>query len=126
MILFLLEDDMDDQALFKEALSEVNPSIMLTIASNGHEALNLLNRSVLKPDLIFADINMPMMNGIEFLYAMKKVGHLQDIPVILLSTTRPEEHRHEINDLGVQFFSKPAGFKELCNVIQRGISSVID
>lgn len=124
MILFLLEDDADDQTLFKEALSEVDSSIILTMASNGREALEHLSRSLLKPDLIFADINMPLMNGIEFLYAMKDSIHLQDIPAILFSTTRPEEHLSEIQDLGVQFYSKPAGFKELCMVIKEGIESV--
>jgi CheY-like chemotaxis protein len=124
MILFLLEDDADDQTLFKEALSEVDSSIILTIASNGREGLEHLNRSLLKPDIIFADINMPLMNGIEFLYAMKRTPYLQDIPAILLSTTRPEEHIHEINDLGVPFYSKPAGFKELCLVISNGIDLV--
>lgn len=124
MIVFLLEDDTDDQTLFKEALSEIDPSIILTIAPNGQEAIDSLNRGPQRPDLIFADINVPLLNGIEFLQLIKQTHHLLDIPVIMLSTSRREAYDKEINALGARFFTKPDGFRELCNIIQQGLGLV--
>jgi CheY-like chemotaxis protein len=124
MIIFLLEDDPDDQKLFEEALAEINSNIILTIAENGEEALNMLNRSLLEPDLIFADINVPLMNGIEFLRNIRQTPHLKDIPAIMLSTSRREEHSRETDSLGAQFFTKPSGFRELCSIIEKGINLV--
>jgi CheY-like chemotaxis protein len=124
MIIFLLEDDPDDQKLFEEALAEINPHIILTIAENGQEALDILNRSMLEPDIIFADINVPLMNGIEFLRSIRQTIHLQNIPAIMLSTSRREEHSKETDALGAQFFTKPSGFRELCSIIEKGIAIV--
>ena len=65
--IFLVEDDKDDQDFFTEALNEIANTKLFAIASNGIEALLRLKHSIILPDIIFMDINMPVMNGIECL-----------------------------------------------------------
>ena len=61
-LLFLIDDDPDDQHIFAEALLEVDDSVSLLTASNGLDALERLTDATLPlPDLIFLDLNMPKM-----------------------------------------------------------------
>jgi len=82
----LVEDDKDDQLFFSDAISEIEDVVLQNVASNGIEALRMLETSTALPDLIFMDINMPMMNGIECLIQIIRNPHLKNIPVVILST----------------------------------------
>jgi len=84
--IFLVEDDIDDQFFFSEAIGKIENAFLQDVANNGIEALAKLEISPALPDLIFMDINMPMMNGIECLIEILKNPHLQNIPVVILST----------------------------------------
>jgi CheY-like chemotaxis protein len=64
---FLVEDDDDDQLLFTEAINEIDNSISLGFAANGVDALSKLCKMSILPDMIFMDINMPLMNGLDCL-----------------------------------------------------------
>jgi CheY-like chemotaxis protein len=83
---FLVEDDEDDQKFFMEALNEMSNLKLYAIAKNGREAIQILENSQSQPDIIFMDINMPLMNGIECLAEMKKRETMKNIPVVILST----------------------------------------
>ena len=66
--IFIIDDDVEDQELLMEAFNEVDSSIKFSTAENGREGINkLIDGSVQKPDLIIADLNMPMINGKQFL-----------------------------------------------------------
>jgi CheY-like chemotaxis protein len=69
--IFLVEDDTDDQTFFKEALDTIQDTLLLDIAENGQEALAKLRGMPIYPDIIFMDINMPVMNGIDCLREIK-------------------------------------------------------
>lgn len=84
--ILLVEDDTDDQFFFAEALSEIRNASLCDIASNGREALDKLKAMAPLPDLIFMDINMPLMNGIECLSAIMDGARTRHIPVVILST----------------------------------------
>lgn len=84
--IFLVEDDTDDQDFFIQALSNIQNANLCGLANNGKEALNKLLHSVVIPDTIFMDINMPLMNGIECLCAIINIPRISHIPVIMLST----------------------------------------
>ena len=87
-LLFLIDDDPDDQHVFAEALSEIDGSVSLLTASNGLEALETLRKGSSRlPDLIFLDLNMPKMNGKQFLKELKSEPNLQDIPVVIYTTS---------------------------------------
>ena len=85
--LLLIEDDVDDQMLFVEAFKQLNSNVKYTIAYDGRDALDKLRLLKHSPDLIFLDINMPRMNGFEFLAHLRADSSLNQIPVIVLSTS---------------------------------------
>jgi CheY-like chemotaxis protein len=88
--ILLVEDDKDDQFFFIEALSQIENAYLYDIANNGKEALHRLTNSIYLPDLIFMDINMPGMNGIECLSEIIKNPKFMNIPVIILTTSTNE------------------------------------
>ena len=82
--IFLIDDDPDDREIFEEILSQEHPLIAFQQAENGAAAFEKLRSgSFTKPDLIFLDLNMPVMDGRSFLKQIKKEAALQDIPVII-------------------------------------------
>jgi CheY-like chemotaxis protein len=119
-ILLLVDDDIDDQQIFAEALETVDPGINLVVASNGLEALHKLNApGSVRPDMIFLDLNMPMMNGKEFLEEVKKTEHLENIPVIIYTTSsRPEDREQSLSLGATDFLVKPINYKLLCEQLK--------
>lgn len=81
-------------------------------AANGSEALQLLARECV--DIILADINMPIMNGEEFVRALIQDRTLQHIPVVVISTDRTERRVRAMTDLGAKgYIKKPFQPEEL-------------
>lgn len=116
---FIVDDDLDDQELFIEAVSEVDKSISCISASNCEEALDLLkNRKIDLPDMIFLDLNMPRLNGKQCLAELKRVSELKHIPVIIYSTSSEKRDIEETSRLGAaHFLTKPNKFEELCKAL---------
>jgi CheY-like chemotaxis protein len=120
-ITFLLaDDDADDKSLFCEALAEINPRILCHTAADGKEALAILSETqARKPDIIFLDINMPIMDGWQCLGKLKEDTQHKDIPVIMYSTS---SYQRDI-DLALQngafcFFTKPSDYRELRSILR--------
>ena len=116
MIRFLIvDDDTDDRELFCEALTEVMPNSICYNAPNGRRAITALeNREIDLPDLIFLDINMPVMNGWQCLSQLKENEAYKNIPVIIYSTSSyPEDIEKALHYGALCFFSKPSSFKDL-------------
>jgi CheY-like chemotaxis protein len=93
--ILLLEDEPADAYLVKMALREGKVLANLHHVVDGQEGIDFLRKigayaSVPRPDLIFLDLNMPRMNGYEFLTAVKSEPLLRDIPVIVLTTSDVE------------------------------------
>lgn len=92
---FLIDDDSDDREIFEESLSSLNLNLNFVEAKNGAEALKKLEQpDFKKPDLIFLDLNMPIMDGRQFLVAIKNREHYKDIPVVIYSTSSNEIDKH--------------------------------
>lgn len=105
---FLIDDDADDQEIFLSVLQTLSPAVHCDTAVNGKEALQKLLALEINPDLIFLDLNMPLMNGKQFLAAMKDHDKIKNIPVIILSTSADKESISETKALGAkQFITKP-------------------
>lgn len=66
--IFLIDDDLDDQLMFKEVIESINPTLHCDTATNGKAALDTLKLSLPLPGMIFLDLNMPIMNGYEFFF----------------------------------------------------------
>jgi CheY-like chemotaxis protein len=118
--LFLVDDDADDHEIFRSALAHVDEKITLLVAGNGQDALKMLSAQERLPDFIFADLNMPRMGGIQFLAEIKKSETLQNIPVIVYSTSNHPDDKGKAMDAGAtKFITKPAKFSELCELLQK-------
>jgi CheY-like chemotaxis protein len=98
----LVEDDKVDALIVKRAFQDLNIHNAIIYADNGEEALNyLINDKNDKPCLILLDINMPKMNGIEFLKELRKDESITNIPVVVMTTSRNEGDRKEMFELSV-------------------------
>src|SRR6185436_10297921 len=119
--IFLVEDDIDDQCFFIEALCEIENTSLYAVANNGKEALDRLNNPVTLPDLIFMDIHMPMMNGIECLAEIIKNPQLKNIPVVILSSAT--EQVELVHKLGAKaFLKKPPDGKTMRTQLEQLIN----
>jgi CheY-like chemotaxis protein len=85
-------------------------------ASSGAEALVLAETQ--SPDLIISDINMPDLDGIQTVEALRRLPHVRELPVIFISGLASEEHRRRIAVLGAaELLSKPFSIQELMEMI---------
>lgn len=123
--ILLIDDDEEDQEIFMDALKEVDSLLHCSVANDGEEALTLLNGdALLKPDLIFIDMNMPKLNGKQVLQALKFSGSLSDVPVVMYSTFFGEKDIEEIKALGAaHHMVKATRFDELCASLNTVLST---
>lgn len=126
MNILIVDDDEDDRDLFCDAVHVVDPAINCIIARNGEEALNGLRSNHLPlPDLIFPDLNMPRVNGVQCLREIKKHNALHAIPVVIYSTSKLKEDKETTKNLGaIYFITKPSSLRELCDEIEIAINLV--
>ena len=118
MNVLLVEDDEVDIMNVKRAFKKGNVTNPLYIANNGLEALELLrgenSNSPLVPTqrrLILLDLNMPRMNGIEFLHALRADPELKQTPVVVLTTSNADRDRIDAYSLNVAgYLIKPVAF----------------
>jgi CheY-like chemotaxis protein len=111
----LIDDDRDDADLFKEALFEINSAIVFEHYEDSKAGLKLLlEKQTDLPDLIFLDINMPIVSGWQCLTEFKKTEHLKHIPVILFTTSSQTKEKEIADELGAEgFITKPNEYKAL-------------
>jgi len=119
-LVFLVDDDLDDQMLFRDAIVEIDPAIEVLTAVNGVQALKKLTiEMVTKPDYIFIDLNMPLMNGLQCLKEIKQLPGFLHVPVVIYSTSSYEKDIQQTADHGAfHYIVKPFSFRELCEKIQ--------
>lgn len=102
-----VDDDFEEREIFSEALLSIDPGIQFMGAYSGQNALSKLQGEIL-PDIIFLDINMPLMNGFELLEHLKRSPRFARIPVVLYSTSASEGDIRKGLDLGaVHYIVKP-------------------
>lgn len=118
---FLVEDDIDDQDIFQMALRLADPQVSCFVASNGVEALSWLDsKTEPDPEFIFIDINMPLMNGIEFLSALRKSGRCQGSKVYFYSTSVNSPVVEAAKELAVtELIKKPDNIQELVGILKK-------
>jgi DNA-binding NtrC family response regulator len=110
----VIDDDPDGREFITTALCEIETGVVCETARNGREALNHIVANSFYPDLIILDLNMPLMNGKEFLKAIKEKGLLDNVPIIVFSTTRDVATIGEVKRLGaVGFHTKPDNYEKL-------------
>jgi CheY-like chemotaxis protein len=124
--ILLIDEDEDDRELFLIALDETGIEDVTVVQSyDGSHALKLLDDG-LHPNYIFVDLNMPQVNGIQFLERIKKTEN-RDIPVVMYSTSGLEEDKKRTHDLGaIYFITKPNTIRELQNAISNVLRHEFD
>lgn len=121
--ILLVDDDRIDVMTVKRAFVKNNITNKLHVASNGEEALKMLRGACesppVRPGLILLDLNMPLMNGIEFLEIAKNDVSLRRIPVVVLTTSIEGVDKERCFDLGVAgYFVKPVVFESFVEAIK--------
>ncbi len=119
----LVEDDKEDVELILENLETSRADIILVIKYNGVEAYeyctNQLNNSGDLPDLILLDLNMPLMNGHEFMSKIKQNESLKKIPVIVFTTSDAESDINKSYQNGAScYITKPIGFDQYEEIME--------
>ncbi len=117
----LTDDDLDDRLFFEEAINDLQMNTELTTFCHGGELMEFLNANVAnKPDLIFLDLNMPVMNGMECLKQIKASPLLKDIVVAIYSTSSSEKDIEDTFIRGADIYlTKPNSFSELKKAVER-------
>lgn len=121
--ILLVEDNPDDVLITQRTLKKGNLKDELFVVKDGEEALDFLNKrgahpEAPKPDLIFLDLNLPKISGLEVLEKIKQNEQLRRIPVIVLTMSKREEDRIRAYDSGASsYIQKPATSSEFIRAI---------
>ena len=112
------EDDADHIVLLKRALKRYARPLVLSIARDGQQALELLEATEPPPDLVLLDINMPRRTGLEVLRALRGMPGFTAVPVVILTTSAREEDAEASYALGADaFVTKPTSFADFVEVL---------
>jgi CheY-like chemotaxis protein len=116
--ILLVEDDRVDAMTVERAMKEVHVTNRLDLAQDGEKALEYLKTHE-TPCVILLDLNMPRMNGIEFLQIVKSDSVLKKIPVIVLTTSESDQDRLKSFELSVAgYMIKPVAYKNFLDVVR--------
>lgn len=111
--ILLIEDDELDIISVERSLKKLESDYILHTAYNGIEALNILKNEGLVPDVILLDLNMPKMNGIEFLKLLRKDEQLKGMKVFVMTTSSESSDRNLAEELGISgFIIKPLNYTD--------------
>lgn len=114
----VIDDDVDDLEIIRHVLKTFNPNIHCITYSNSVDAIrDLVKKKSIIPDYIFIDINMPMISGPECLSEIRKIEALDDVSIIMFSTTMLAVDTVKLMKMGATYtFQKPssmAGYFEI-------------
>ena len=111
--ILLIEDDAIEVMKFNRVLKSMDLNHKITEANNGEEALTILREKSIIPDIIVLDLNMPKINGIEFLSILKQDDVLKYIPSIVLTTSNNHKDVMECYRIGIAgYLLKPLKYEE--------------
>jgi len=117
--ILLIDDDEDDQEIFQSAVQQISTSVQYQYLNSAREALQRLSLGEVSPEVIFLDLNMPLMSGQEFLIQIKQTDLLSDIPVIIFSTSSDPTTKELTRALGAyDFITKPSDFDQLVDLLK--------
>ena len=118
--ILLVEDDQVDVMTVKRALKEIHVTNPVVNLENGEEALKYLrDPQSIKPCIILLDLNMPIMNGIEFLRVVKHDALLKRTPVVVLTTSEEQQDKVNSFDLGVAgYMAKPVDYRQFVEMMR--------
>ena len=118
--ILLIEDDVIEVMKFNRTIGSLNLSHKVIEANNGEDALKILENKTNRPDIILVDLNMPKINGIEFLNILKSDNVLRYIPAIVLTTSSNMKDLRECYEAGVAgYLLKPLKYEDYVSRIEK-------
>lgn len=124
MTILYVDDDPDDRQIFQEAISAIDAGYVCITAQDGLAALSLLSDRKY-PDVIFLDINMPLMDGKSCLTEIRANKNTTHIPVVMCTTSNNPDERKKCEKLGASaFFLKPVSYREMKEILASILKSV--
>nr|WP_321227116.1 response regulator [uncultured Psychroserpens sp.] len=115
----LIEDDAIEVMKLNRVISTLKLNHQIIEANNGEEALEILQQKDALPDIILLDLNMPKINGIEFLGILKNDDTLKYIPTIILTTSNNQKDLLECYKIGVAgYILKPLKYEDYVSKIE--------
>jgi len=120
----LADDDEDDRLFFTDAFNDLKINTKVNTFNNGRELLNhLLKPEIILPNIIFLDLNMPILNGIDCLKEIKSNNKFKDIAIAIYSTSSSEDDVENTFVLGANIYiKKPSDFDELKNILSEVVT----
>lgn len=111
--ILLIEDDLIEIMKLNRAITSLKKKHQIIEANNGEDALTILKKKELIPDIIFLDLNMPKINGIEFLSILKNNDQLKYIPTIILTTSTNKKDLLACYRIGIAgYITKPLKYND--------------
>lgn len=109
----IIEDDQIEVLKLQRVVNQFDDKSQLKVAHNGEEALSMLQAAEILPDIVFLDLNMPKMNGLEFLKTLKSDDRLRFLPVVIMTTSSNPRDIKACYETGVAgYISKPLKYQE--------------
>ncbi len=119
LTIFYTDDDLDDLEFFKKIVQMISEDYVVITHKDGDQLLYALDNPPPNPFLLFLDINMPGMNGLEVLEKVRESGKHGQLPIIMFSTTKDKSIIHKTFELGATYYvPKSEGFKQLKKSIE--------
>jgi CheY-like chemotaxis protein len=119
--IIVIEDDQDDQEVFQEVFKDLGYKNEIIFFSDGEAALNYLQQNDVEPFILFSDINMPKLSGLELRNKVHENENLRikTIPYLFFSTSAEQQHVVEAYSKSIQgFFIKPHGYAEIRDLMR--------
>ena len=118
--ILVIEDDMIEVMKLNRTISSLKQKHNIIEAKNGEEALEILNKKINLPDIILLDLNMPKINGIEFLRILKNDDVLKYIPTVVLTTSKNHKDVLECYKIGIAgYLLKPLKYEDYVSKIEK-------
>jgi len=122
----LTDDDEGDRLVFKEIFDEMDRVTSVHMVNDGKQLMDFLTKEDNPlPHIIFLDLNMPNMNGLECLKKIRKVDRYSDISIAIYSTSTSEKDIENTFLHGANIYiTKPSDYRELKQVLAKSLSAV--
>lgn len=119
ILITLADDDEDDRLFFTDAFDELKINTIVNTVKDGRELMNFLNHpDTVLPNIIFLDLNMPILNGVDCLKEIKENHKFKDIAIAIYSTSSSEQDIENTFVLGANIYiKKPSNFDELKKIL---------
>ena len=115
--IYIVEDNLGDVLLVREALKESSLRFELKHAADGEEAIQAISKNRIHPDLVLLDINLPKRDGWEVLSELRANTDTRNVPVVVLSSSgSPEDRDRALRNVPSMYIQKPSNLEDFLAV----------